>query len=1127
MNAPRPNCPDDDVLQELAAGILAPALAQQTMLHVAECKSCGPALRRYLNEFSEEQSPENLAILKQLQSSKPQWQKKLARKLICGGSRFPWLKLAPAIAALAAAIFAVVQGPALLSEFKVKQAQKEVAAAFVERRTTPMRLTSVDYTPYSPFPVVLGAESGRSVDEVPTSLHDASGAANRNLRAANADPRWLQIQGRALLWESTPSSLEKAEKDFEKARSAGLASPSLEIDLAASYFERDSRAEHPNLQRTLNLLSEVVSKPNLSKDDRASALFNLAIAYERTQAWDLAVETWEKYLQVDPSSGWTSEARQHLKDAQAKISGSRQQSYSDPSFFLQQKAQGTLRPEDPEQYQQKALSQWLPIAVADKDSDAYRAVQGLAEVFAEHQDFWWRDFLQAVRTNEIDAVSALSRAVQANDEGHYQVAETESRLAMAQFAQQNNFPAELRSSFEGVYARRRILNGADCIARADPLAHRLSGTRYSWLAARVALEQAECRNIYGQFAQADESQALSLQMAREFHFPVLTLQNMGISAGMKHLRGDCDESWKEAVSGLELYWQVVHKRGERLFQFYAVMLQCSLETGALNAAEALIRHAVAMRQDPAANVERDATIDGLLHLHLANILLAQRATEAAAKERALSLTLLDQPGEPSANKYRLVSELEPAEFQFARGDAELALSTLSPVMKLLGSSQDKFFSLRCRKLLGDIYLRLGEHGEAVTQYQAAIKLAEASLSRIRDGADRLAWLRATDESYRGLVRVLLAQKKDREALAQWEWYQGRPMLEGLRAENSATSTAWHTASEKTTPRDPLLNQQGVRIVYAVFKDGLQIWLLQNNSLQSKWSAINQQDFEALAHAFVKNCATESSNLGELQQQGLELYSLLLQSVSGNFSSSPIITVELDRRVSNLPLEALRSPDGWYFGEKYAVVYSSGAAVDRSLNKPQPVTGQESLLLLDATHSPQSGYLPGMEEERKAILGAFPHARVVEAAGTRWENVRRTLAGSKIFHYMGHGLPFGTGTGLLFNEAHALRAQDFTPELFKRSQLVVLAACSSGKGKNGVLDTDNLVHALLDSGVPRVVSSQWNVDSETTSELMQSFYRNLGKDKTVAQAMFDARNEMVKRVPHPYYWASFSVAGLPN
>ena len=338
MNAPwRPNCPDDELLQELAAGILSPAMAEQTMHHVARCNTCGAALRRYIREFSEEQSPDDIAILNQLESSKPQWQKRLVRKLIGGGSWFPWLKMAPAAVALAVAIFAVVQEPALLADFKVKKAQKQVATAFAERRTTLMRLPGVEHSDYKSFPVELGPESGRGLDEIPTSLHDATGAANNNLRAANADPRWLQVQGRALLWESTPSSLEKAEKDFEKARSSGLTSPSLEIDLAASYFERDSRAEHPNLQRTLNLLSEVLSQPDLGRDDRASALFNLAIAYEKTQAWDLAVDSWEKYLNVDPSSGWATEARQHLKAGKAKISGKRQQSYSDPLFFCNKK----------------------------------------------------------------------------------------------------------------------------------------------------------------------------------------------------------------------------------------------------------------------------------------------------------------------------------------------------------------------------------------------------------------------------------------------------------------------------------------------------------------------------------------------------------------------------------------------------------------------------------------------------------------------------------------------------------------------------------------------------------------------------------------------------------------------
>ncbi|HEY2116461.1 MAG TPA: hypothetical protein VGJ51_15295 [Candidatus Angelobacter sp.] len=338
MNALRhPHCPDDEVLQELAAGILSPAMAEQTMHHVARCNTCGAALRRYIREFSEEQSPDDIAILNQLESSKPQWQKRLVRELTGGERRFPWLKIAPAALALAAVIFAVVQGPALLANFKVKKAQEQVASAFMDRRTTLMRLPAVEHSDYKPFTIELGPESGRGLDEVPTALHDATGAANDNLRATHADPRWLQIQGRALLWESTPSSLEKAEKDFEKARSEGLATPSLEIDLAASYFERDSRNDHPDLQRTLSLLSEVLSKPDLNRDDRASALFNLAIVYEKTQLWDSAVDTWEKYLKVDPSSGWAAEARQHLREGKAKISGQRQQSYSDPLFFCNKK----------------------------------------------------------------------------------------------------------------------------------------------------------------------------------------------------------------------------------------------------------------------------------------------------------------------------------------------------------------------------------------------------------------------------------------------------------------------------------------------------------------------------------------------------------------------------------------------------------------------------------------------------------------------------------------------------------------------------------------------------------------------------------------------------------------------
>lgn len=1115
---PHGNCLDDEVLLELAGGIGSQELAQQTMKHVAACHACAATLRRYIADLSDEQSPENLAISKQLQSSTPKWQARLVAATVGRRRQFPLLKIAPAALALAVIIFAVAFGPALVAAFSAKKALVGTATAFTQRRTTETRLSGVAYSPFTPFPTTLGPESGRSLDEIPASLQDASSAANQHLQEKNADPRWLQVQGRALLWEATPTSLEKAEKDFEKARSEGLNSASLEIDLAASYFERDSRYNNPNLLRSIDLLNKVLSEPKLSNEDRASALYDLALAYEKTQAWDMALATWEKYLKVDSSSGWANTARQHLKDAGAKISNDKPQSYADPSFFLQQKSQSVLRLEDPELYQQKALTKWLPAAIANKNSDAYRAISGLAETFTEHQDSWWKDFLANTTAQDLDAVQSLSKAVQANEEGSYQDAEEQSRQAAKYFARHHNFAAEVRANFEQVYARRRFLNGSDCIERADALDKILSTTSYNWLSARVALEQADCRNLSGQFTESDERMAVSRHLADQFHYPVLALQTLGISAGMQRLRGNCDESWKQAVAGLELYWQIANARGERLFQFYAVMLQCSLETGGLHTSKALIEHLLAMRLDPSAGIERDVTIDGLLHLHLANILFAQRDVEHAAVERRHALALLYRPGEPSADKYKLTSELEPAEFLLQQGHPTSALSSLSPAIPLLLKSQDKFFPLRCQKLLGDIYFALGNFDEAGKQYQSAIDLAEDSLTGLKDGTKRLAWLRATDESYRGLIRVLIGQKKNDEALRRWEWFLSRPLLQSKRGGEAANIAQ---ENRKTAPE--LIQALSPRITYAVFKDGLQIWVSEKGHIRSKWVSVDQQDLEQLVHDFVRNCSTGDSDIKEVQAQGSRLYSLLIQPIDEGFREASTTTVELDRRIYNLPLEALYSPEGRYFGENHSVVYSAGVRADLSLNTPRPVTNIEHLLILDATNSS----LPGMSAERKTILQVFPQAQVIDASTARGTSVEQSLSQAEIFHYMGHGLAEGTGTGLLFTDARSLHSQDFTPKLFKHSQLVVLAACSTGKGKDGLLDADNLVRALLAAGVPRVIASQWNVDSKATSQLMQIFYRNLRNDKTVAQAMFIARNQVAKQNPHPYYWAGFSLSGLAN
>ena len=792
---------------------------------------------------------------------------------------------------------------------------------------------------------------------------------------------------------------------------------------------------------------------------------------------------------------------------------------------MQQKAQGTLRPEDPEQYQQKAFSQWLPVAFSDKNSDSYRALVALSEVFAEeHSDQWMRDFISAAGSADLAGIQALSAAVRANEQGLHKIAIAQSDIAESLFAKQNNVAGKLFAQFEAVYANRSLLRGSECLVRAEPLWNELSSTRYRWLQAQAALERAQCRNFLGELAESDSDARVSLDLAQRSHFPVMELRVFGISASMHHQQGRCDGAWEQGIQGLKRYWDGIYPK-DRLDQFYAVMWQCAEEAGSLYAARDLLEHTLVLRQ---ASLGRNSFREAMLHLRLRNIFLSQKQKALAKSEEAEASSLLknlkaDEQSDPI--EYRLINDIEPAELELQQGDPERALATIQQVGNTVKTVQNDFITLSVDRVSGSIYRELGRLDEAKAAYQDAINIAERTLENLQDGDERLKWLRATDDSYRGLVRVLLDQRRDKEALDRWEWYQNRPLLQGFHASVRQVSEPVQGQKKTQSPKQRYQMPAETRLIYANFKDGLQIWISNAGGLQSTWVNVKQQDFERAVRDFVEHCATPNSKLSELREQGEWLYSLLLQPVVAHLPESQVVVVELDRSAYNLSVEALNSPEGWYFGEKFPVVYSPGLEMEQALRSPPLIDSQMDLLLLDASHAPDSGYLPGMEAQRNAISRIFPRTQIVDSSSTNWNEMRSRLASNRIFHYMGHGKRDGSGTTLVLNAKESLKARDIDPRLFRNAQLAVLAACSTAVGReNGFLDANSLVRAFLMARVPRIIASHWDVDSESTSRLMISFYQNLSNDKSVAMAIYHARKAMLAERPHPYYWASFSLTG---
>jgi CHAT domain-containing protein len=99
---------------------------------------------------------------------------------------------------------------------------------------------------------------------------------------------------------------------------------------------------------------------------------------------------------------------------------------------------------------------------------------------------------------------------------------------------------------------------------------------------------------------------------------------------------------------------------------------------------------------------------------------------------------------------------------------------------------------------------------------------------------------------------------------------------------------------------------------------------------------------------------------------------------------------------------------------------------------------------------------------------------------------------------------------------------------KGTDLVILSACETGTGEvksgEGVF---GLKRSFILSGAKTVVMSLWSIPSKETTELMTDFYTLMAKGKTKAEALREARLNMMKKKPNPFYWGAFVMVGNPN
>jgi CHAT domain-containing protein len=1151
---PTSACPSEDNLRDLAAGLCDDSLASQLQAHAAGCEHCGPLLREYLEDFSDDITAEEQAFLEQLRTASPEGRRLAASKMLQearrsnpsdpvpatevagaqpanaarptkAGSQTPprrffswkWIMVPAAAAACTVLAFTVWYAQRDTPE----KVERLLAKSYTEQRPMEMRWPGAEWAKYT-------KELGPSESVFPNS--DALFNAEKMIRehgTASRDSKWLRAKAEAEILEDRP---QNAIKWLDPTGQATPDSVPLMLDLALAYalqFRDSGQSDWHALLRAINLLEKALQK----EPENRTALFNLALAYADNHMLDKAISTWEQYLRIETDQHWKDEANTQLKKAVEERDNTQKKPHSTSYYSFPPSDQAStfldLDEKDIafrlEQYQEIALRSWLAKAVAGPSGLEHKAVERLALISKSNSsDRWWLDFLHAASSRDVAGVEALSAAFEDNKKGFYAKAMDQSVLAQGIFKHQN-LAGELRAQLEIVYAQRRLLKGQTCLDQAQQLLNRLAGTRYTWLQVQVGMELAVCLNYADQLQKSGRELSRSLSLSQQSKLPIAALRNIGFRQSLDNQQGNYGDALEEGVKGLHEYW-LGPPSTERIYQFYTGFSRSAQALGLWAAAEAFMRHAIDLLQG-----EEDDIQKGAAWLELSKILSAE-SEDAAAEAAALKANqLLDrQIAEPSAEIYRLVGKIGLAELQLQHGKKQEALKTLA-LARDLPETDPYFVSLTFHRLAGNVNRQLRRLDQAESEYHEAILKAERALPGLEGNRRRLDWIAASEDAYRGLVRILIERNKPEDAWKVWEWYISRPYSEelpGPAGGNSHPAAGWPQLWDVISA----IHQQpgaATRLVYAVFDDGIEIWSVGRDKPKGTWVPARREDLQHMAQQFSQACARRDSSLAEIQNLGQELFALLVQPVSKELPAAPlisVISVELDRSLSGLPIEALRSPEGWYLGEKYPIVQSPGVQYEGLLREPVNLSSSAQFLLADAA---EKSFLPGHDLERSTIQKLFSKKTVLgpEADGAA---IMAPLAESSIFGFIGHGEPHGTGTGLRINPRLLLQAEDFSAHSLQHLQIAVLAACSTGSGgDDSLLDNRNLVHAFLAGGVPSVVASRWNVDAEATAILMSNFYSGYAGHQSAPDALFSARNQLLKSYSHPYYWAGFSVTGKVN
>jgi CHAT domain-containing protein/Tfp pilus assembly protein PilF len=302
---------------------------------------------------------------------------------------------------------------------------------------------------------------------------------------------------------------------------------------------------------------------------------------------------------------------------------------------------------------------------------------------------------------------------------------------------------------------------------------------------------------------------------------------------------------------------------------------------------------------------------------------------------------------------------------------------------------------------------------------------------------------------------------------------------------------------------------------------------------------------------------------EYRSQAQDLFQLLIVPVEQHLKDKADLILILDGILHYVPFETLIDNDRLLI-ERFRVTYAPSVTLLASLQKELKQRNTKGLIafadpVLSSDPSKISAEQQGSrlqnlirlrysKEEVEGIASLYPKdsQQIYLAHDATEEKFRsENISQYEVVHFATHALideevPRRSGI-VLTSEAKGqsdgvLQMHEIW-NLNLNTKLVVLSACETGLGKlvrgEGMV---SLMRAFFYAGTKSIVVSLWNVDDNSTADLMKAFYTHMKNGMSSAESLRQAKLEMIQGAKEgsnyaayqqAYYWGPFILIGPGN